>query len=63
MKDEPETDPTTGPGSTSDPNQANRTGIPSPAEEKPDVRVEASDPEDPGRGPGSTSDPNQSNRT
>ncbi len=63
MKDDTENDPETGPGSTSDPNQANRTGLPEVEEVRPEVDEDDADPEDPGSGPGSTGDPNQANRT
>ncbi|MBJ3761826.1 hypothetical protein ILP92_03565 [Maribius pontilimi] len=61
---------TTGPGTTNDPNQANKTGLPEKTPETPDVTPpEANDgattdrPDDPTTGPGTTSDPNQANRT
>lgn len=58
-------DPKTGPGSTSDPNQANRTGDPKqPATGIPD-KAPTTPPsnDDPAKGPGTTEDPNQANRT
>ncbi len=63
MPDDDENDPKTGPGTTSDPNQANRTGLPKQSDERPDLTTEETDPEDPNTGPGSTADPNQANRT
>ena len=63
MPDDDEKDPRTGAGSTADPNQANRTGLPEQSDERPDARPDDSDPEDPTTGPGSTADPNQANRT
>ena len=56
-------DPKTGPGSTEDPNQGNRTGLPKGPESGAKVEADTSDPDDPKTGPGSTSDPNQANRT
>lgn len=56
-------DPKSGPGTTDDPSQANRTTPPKPDPEKARVRDDDSDPDDPTTGPGSTSDPNQANRT
>lgn len=53
---------TTGPGSTKDPNQANRTPQPKKEPIKPDVTPDPN-PENPATGPGSTRDPNQANRT
>lgn len=53
--EDPSTDPTTGPGTTNDPNQATRTGLPT----KPDVAPELPDDGE----PGTTNDPNQANRT
>lgn len=63
MAKDPETDPERGPGSTADPNQADRTGLPEQSSERPRIRRDDADPDDPRRGPGSTSDPNQANRT
>ncbi|MFP7671820.1 hypothetical protein ACG74X_00545 [Marivita sp. S0852] len=61
-----ENDPKTGPGSTSDPNQADRTGDPRPDKFK-DVPDQPKGPKqtnpDPQTGPGTTSDPNQADRT
>lgn len=60
------TDPKTGPGSTFDPNQADRTGFPWPDKFK-DVPKTSDSPKqinpDPKTGPGTTSDPNQADRT
>ena len=60
------TDPKTGPGSTSDPNQADRTGNPGRDPFK-NVPEESTGPKqtnpDPTTGPGTTSDPNQADRT
>lgn len=57
-------DPKTGPGTTSDPNQASLTGLPKKDSKVPE---KASGPAqtnpDPATGPGTTSDPNQANRT
>ena len=59
------TDPKTGPGTTSDPNQADRTGNPGRDRFK-DVPETHDGPEqtnpDPASGPGTTSDPNQADR-
>ncbi len=59
-------DPTTGPGSTSDPNQADRTGFPWPDKHK-DVPDTSDGPKqtnpDPETGPGTTRDPNQKERS
>lgn len=59
-------DPTKGPGSTSDPNQADRTGYPGHDKFK-DVPKVSTGPKqtnpDPKTGPGTTSDPNQADRT
>ena len=58
--------PGSGPGTTSDPNQADRTGIPEKDTFK-DVPETHDGPEqtnpDPETGPGTTSDPNQANLT
>ncbi len=56
-------DPRTGPGTTDDPNQANRTGLPRHSDERPNMPRKTGDPEDPKAGPGSTTDPNQADRT
>ncbi|QFU07998.1 hypothetical protein PARPLA_02518 [Rhodobacteraceae bacterium THAF1] len=56
-------DATSGPGSTDDPNQATRTGLPEKEPVTPKRKPDHSDPDDPNTGPGSTSDPNQANRT
>ncbi|PZX13621.1 hypothetical protein LX81_03170 [Palleronia aestuarii] len=61
MTDPTDTDPKT--GTTDDPNQATRTGLPETPEHPAKVRPDDSDPDDPRTGPGSTSDPNQANRT
>lgn len=59
-------DPKTGPGTTSDPNQADRTGLPGRdtfkdvPETSPGKKQKNTDPE---TGPGTTSDPNQADRT
>ncbi|SPJ23973.1 hypothetical protein PAA8504_01795 [Palleronia abyssalis] len=63
MEDRDKADPRKGPGSTDDPNQANRTDLPEKAPVKPSIKNDQSDPDDPKTGPGSTSDPNQGNRT
>lgn len=59
-------DPETGPGTTSDPNQADRTGIPEKDTFK-DVPAKQQGPDqtnpDPESGPGTTEDPNQANLT
>lgn len=59
-------DPKTGPGTTSDPNQADRTGDPD-WNPSPDVPERAPGKpqrnDDPATGPGTTSDPNQADRT
>lgn len=66
MMSKDNTDPTKGPGTTSDPNQADRTGNPGhdPFKEVPD---ETDGPKqtnrDPETGPGTTTDPNQADRT
>ncbi|WP_439521214.1 hypothetical protein [Marivita sp.] len=60
------TDPASGPGTTSDPNQADRTGYPGRDRFK-DVPDTSSGPKqtnpDPASGPGTTRDPNQADRT
>ncbi|EKE45840.1 hypothetical protein OCGS_0066 [Oceaniovalibus guishaninsula JLT2003] len=56
-------DPKTGPGSTSDPNQANLTGQPEQPATPVRVKPRPYDTNDPKDGPGTTSDPNQANRT
>ena len=65
MSDE-NNDPKTGPGTTSDPNQADKTGYPGRDKFK-DVPKESTGPKqtnpDPETGPGTTSDPNQADRT
>ena len=57
-------DPTTGPGTTNDPNQADNTGLPRKDRFK-DVPEKQEGPDqtnpDPQTGPGTTSDPNQAN--
>lgn len=63
MSDEKTEDPTTGPGTTDDPNSATHTEMPKPSEARPDVADEETDPDDPLTGPGSTKDPNQATRT
>ncbi|MGX0877412.1 hypothetical protein ACSSV4_002100 [Roseovarius sp. MBR-154] len=60
-------DPATGPGTTSDPNQADRNTVdPWPDKDK-DVPETSDAPEQenpaPGTGPGTTEDPNQADRT
>ncbi|WP_292289588.1 hypothetical protein [Marivita sp.] len=59
-------DPKTGPGTTSDPNQADRTGYPDRDKFK-DVPEKSSGSKqtnpDPTSGPGTTSDPNQADKT
>ncbi|MCR9107774.1 hypothetical protein [Marivita sp. XM-24bin2] len=59
-------DPNTGPGTTSDPNQADRTGFPWKDKFK-DVPEQSDGPKqtnpDPNAGPGTTNDPNQADRT
>ena len=62
------TDPKTGPGSTKDPNQANRNSRDPWPDQFADVPETAPDtPEQdnpvPDRGPGTTKDPNQADRT
>ena len=55
-----------GPGTTEDPNQADRTGLPShPSENKPDFDLDVPDPAETEKptGPGTTYDPNQADRT
>ena len=59
-------DPKTGPGTTSDPNQADRTGPPkrhrlSEARRRSDTPPQRNP--DPETGPGTTRDPNQADRT
>ncbi|KNG92643.1 hypothetical protein [Pseudaestuariivita atlantica] len=56
----------TGPGTTTDPNQADRTGTPRPDPHAnvPETSDDApSSGQHPGSGPGTTSDPNQADRT
>ena len=63
---ETDKDPKTGPGTTNDPNQADRTGLPGRDKYK-DVPEESSGEKqkntDPKTGPGTTSDLNQADRT
>lgn len=60
-------DPTDGPGSTNDPNQADRNGRDPWPDSHRDVPEQSDGPEqtnpDPETGPGTTSDPNQADRT
>ena len=63
MSDTDTNHPASGPGTTTDPNQADRTGRPTPRTE-PAVEVDTDyDRDDPKVGPGTTSDPNQADRT
>ncbi|WP_375262915.1 hypothetical protein [Palleronia sp.] len=63
-RDDKTKDPKTGPGSTSDPNQANRTPMPKEETIRPNATSDSKrDSGTPSSGPGSTSDPNQANRT
>ena len=59
-------DPGNGPGTTNDPNQADKTGLPQKDRFK-DIPEKSDGPPqenpDPGTGPGTTSDPNQANLT
>ena len=67
MREEKTSDPTTGPGTTRDPNQADRNGRDTGADKGSDAPETSDGPQqtnpDPMTGPGTTADPNQADRT